>query len=116
MNDISREILTEIEIDKVIQFCADPIMSMAVQKFVLASLYKQGVIERGVPHNARINWAMNLSWGATDGRGVPRSDEELGQNLRAMTFAVQLVESGFKEISEIKKAESVEESVINPSE
>ena len=115
-NDISTEVLTEIERDKVIQFCADSIMSVAVRKYLLAVLYKQGVVEKGLPHNARINFALNLAWPATTPNGMPRSDEELGQNLRAMTYAVQLIESGFKEMEEMKKPEVVEAETINPSE
>jgi len=97
-------------------FAQDTFLYEAVKKYILAVLYKQGVVEKGVHHNPRINWAMNLSWGATNERGIPRSDEELGQSLRAMTFAVQLIESGFSELASLKRVETVDEEVINPSE
>lgn len=114
--DLSNEILTEIERDKVIQFCADGIMREAVKKYVLAVLYKQGVIEKGQTHNARVNFALNLAWPATNPQGMPRTDEELGQNLRAMTYAVQLIESGFKEMEEMQKPEEMKEETGNPGE
>lgn len=115
-NEMSQEILSEIERDKIIQFCADPIMREAVKKYLLAVVYKHGVLEKGKEYNANINWAMQLSWKASDGSGMPRSDEELGQDLRALTKATQLVGSGFKEMEEMKKPEVVEAETINPSE
>lgn len=115
-NDISNEILNEIEKDKIIQFCADPIAFNAIKKYVLAVAYKQGVVEKGGEHRATVNFALNLAWPATNPQGMPRTDEELGQNLRAMTYAVQLVESGFKEMSEMRKPEVVEAETVNPSE
>ncbi len=115
-NDMSAEILSEIERDKVIAFSQDALAFNAVRKYVLAVMYKQGVVEKGQPHNARVNFALNLAWPATTPNGMPRTDEELGQNLRAMTYAVQLIESGFKEMEEMRKPEVVEAETINPSE
>ena len=114
--DISNEILSEIEKDRIIAFAQDPIAFNAVKKYVLAVAYKQGVVEKGGEHRATINFALNLAWPATNPQGMPRTDEELGQNLRAMTYAVQLIESGFKELSEMQKPEVVEAETINPSE
>lgn len=117
MEDLSKEILTDIEREKVSKFCEDPILFEGVKKYILAVCYKQGVIEKGQPHNARINWAMNLAWGATNPNGVPRSDEELGQALRAMTSAVQMLESGFKELADMsKQVEILKDKEENPAE
>lgn len=115
-NDLSKEILNEIEIDKIIQFHNDPVMFSAVKKYVLAVAYKHGVVEKGGEHRGNVNWALNLSAGAIAPNGVPRTDEELGQSLRALTYAVQLVESGFKELSEMEKPEPEEIEVINKAE
>ena len=115
-NDMSAEILSEIERDKVIAFSQDALAFNAVRKYVLAVMYKQGVVEKGQPHNARINFALNLAWPATTPNGMPRTDEELGQNLRAMTYAVQLIESGFKEMEEMKKPVPLEEETVNQAE
>lgn len=116
MNDLSHEVLTDIEREKVALFAADQFLFNAVKKYVLAVAYKQGVVEKGAEHRAGINWALNLAWPSTDSRGTPRSDEELGQNLRALTYAVQLVESGFKELSEIPVPEKLPEEPNNPAE
>ncbi|MEK7180129.1 MAG: hypothetical protein AAB706_01525 [Patescibacteria group bacterium] len=114
--DISREILNEIEQDKIIQLCADTIAFNALKKYILAVCYKQGVVEKGGEHKGTVNFALNLAWGATQPNGMPRTDEELGQNLRALTYAVQLVESGFKELSELRKPEPEEVENINKAE
>ena len=110
------EILNEIEKDKVARFCEDPILFHAVKKYVLAVAYKHGTMEKGAEHVGTRNFALNLAWGATSPNGMPRTDEELGQNLRALTYAVQLVESGFKEMEEFKKVETPLEENNNPAE
>jgi hypothetical protein len=116
MQDFSNEILDTIEKDKIVAFCADPVLFNAVKKYILAVAYKHGVPSKGVEHKGNINFALRLAWGAADGSGMPRTDEELGQSLRALTSAVQLVESGFAELTEFKKVEPILESNVNPSE
>lgn len=116
MEDISKEILNDIEKDKIIALTEDKLAFNAIKKYILAVVYKHGVIEKGEEHNANVNFALNLAWGSTQPNGTPRSDEELGQNLRAMTYAVQLIESGFRELGEFKKPEKVEELKNNPAE
>jgi len=116
MNDISNQILTEIEADKIIALAQDPVAFNALKKYILAVVYKHGVITKGEDYNGTVNFALNLVWPSTQQNGMPRTDEEIGQNLRALTYATQLVESGFKELSEMKKPEPEEELVENPAE
>ena len=115
-NDISREILNEIETDKVIALAKDPIAFNAVKKYLLAVVYKHGVMEKGVAYNGTVNYALNLAGPCIDPRGTPRTDEELGQNLRALTYATSLVESGFKEMGELTKPEVEKEITNNKAE
>lgn len=114
--DISNEILSEMELDRVLQFKADPIMFQAVKKYILAVSYKHGVVNAGEEHKGNVNYALNLAGSAIHPNGGGRSDEELGQNLRALAYAVQLVESGFRELSEMEKPEKLEEETVNPTE
>jgi hypothetical protein len=114
--DLSNEILSEIERDKVIAFAQDKVLFQAVKKYVLAVAYKQGVIEKGGEHRGTVNFALNLAWPATQPNGMPRTDEELGQNLRAMTYAIQLVESGFRELAEMQKPSELKEETVNQAE
>lgn len=116
VEDISREILNDIEIDKAIAFAEDKAQFEAVKKYVLAVAVKHGVFKPGEPFKGTTNFALNLAWPATQSQGMPRSDEELGQSLRALTYAVQLVESGFKEIAELKKVAKLEVENNNPAE
>lgn len=114
--DFSSEILSEIERDKIIALAQDTVAFNAIKKYVLAVVYKQGVIGKGSEHRATVNFALNLAWPATNPKGMPRTDEELGQNLRAMTYAVQIIESGFQEMGEMRRPEAVKEETVNESE
>jgi len=114
--DISTEILNEIEKEKIMAFCEDKLAFEAVKKYVLAVVYKHGSFEKGEPFKGNMNWALQLSWGATEPGGMPRSDKELGEALRALTVATKLVESGFKELTEMKEVESLSEDKKNPAE
>jgi len=114
-NDISEQILTEIEKEKIIAFCSDQVLFNAVKKYVLAVAYEHGVPTKGKEHKGNLNFALRLAWMATDGRAVI-NDQDLGQNLRALTSAVQLVESGFEELSQLTKQEPIKSEVTNPAE
>lgn len=116
MNDISKEILSDIEQDKVMTFAKDKFLFETVKKYILAVACKHGTFKKDEPFKGNVNFALNLAWGACQGNGMPRSDEELGQSLRALTYAVQLVESGFNEIENFKKAENITSEIINPAE
>lgn len=109
-------ILSEQEKEAVEKFSSDKFLFEAVKKYVLAVLYKHGTMNPGEPFIGTRNFALNLAWGATQQNGMPRSDEELGQNLRALTYATQLVESGFKELSEFKKVDLGEDDKKNEAE
>lgn len=114
--DFSDSIVNDIQKDKIIAFCQDAVLFHAVKNYLLAVVYKHGVIEKGVEYRGTVNYALNLAGPSIDPRGIPRSDEELGQNLRALTYATSLVESGFKELSEMRKPEAVEAETINEAE
>lgn len=113
--DISEQVLSDIEKDKIVAFCSDPVLFNAVKKYVLAVAYEHGVVLKNKEHKGNLNFALRLAWAATDGR-AQISDEELGQNLRALTSAVQLVESGFEELSEITRIAPITNEVKNPAE
>lgn len=118
--DLSNEILNEIELEKTLKFAEDSMMLESVKKYILAVSYKHGVVERGQSHMGNRNYALNMAWSSISPNGVPRTDEELGQNLRALAYAVQIVESGFKELVELleeKKLEPPKEEVgVHPTE
>jgi hypothetical protein len=116
--DLSKEVLNEIELDKVIAFAHDKMAFEAVKKYVLAVALAHGTFKKGEPFKGNVNFALNLAWPSTQGK-VARTDEELGQSIRALTYAVQLVESGFSEIEEMKEIKKVEQDTDiknNPTE
>lgn len=118
--DLSREILSEIEWDKVVAFSNDKLAFEAVKKYILAVAVNHGVFKKGEVIKGNLNFALSLAFSAVNPNGVPRSDEELGQFSRALALAVQLLESGFREIEEIKETKKVESEVVenkvNPTE
>lgn len=111
------EILNDIERDKIISFCGDKIMYEAVKKYLLVYLYEHGAPKAGKPERANINYALRLAWPATSSNQMPRSNEELGADLRALAHGTQIIESGFKELLEIKRPEKVKtKNEVNPAE
>lgn len=94
------EIMNELEQDKIIAFCQDKVMFESVKKYLLVYLYQHGTSAPGVQIKGNINWALQLAW---DRNGAQRSDEELGADLRAVTRGISIVESGFKELTEVSK-------------
>lgn len=111
----STDILNEIEKDKIIAFTEDKIMFEAVRKHLLSGLYNTGVIQPGKPADARTNWAFQLVWDRSP-QSMPRSNEELGADLRAMTRGIQLVEGAWEELTKFKKDELPQEEEVNPAE
>lgn len=107
-----KEILNDIEISKIVSFCQDTIAYEAVKKYVLFYLY-QGIAKQGEPLKGNANYAFQLAWNRN---GIPRSNEEIGADLRALVRGVEAVESGFTELKSIKQetGETVVEDV-NPA-
>ena len=108
------ETLNEIEQSKIVAFMEDKIMSEAVRKHLLSGLYNTGILRAGQPADARTNWAFQLVWDRGT-QSMPRSNEELGADLRAMTRGIQLVEGAWEEMSKLKKDESPKDDAVNPA-
>ena len=116
------DILSEIELDKIVKFNEDRIMFQAVKKYLLAHLYQHGVLRPGEPHNPFINWALNTTFSAIappgDARGIntrhaPKTDAELGSDLRATAKGIQIIESCFQELEQVKKPEKLPEEGVS---
>jgi len=121
LDELTSEILTDIEKEKVEKFAEDKATLQAVKKFILAVAYDHGVPQKGKDHKPTKNFALKMAFGAIGALSnptgnMPRSDEELGQNIRALASAVQLVETGFNELQEFKKVEPLKEEKDNPAE
>lgn len=116
---MEKEILDDLEKSKITSFCEDRIMFEAVKKYLLVYMYQDGVAKPSEPHRGNVNWALSLAFNANAPAqmgGVPRTNEELGADLRAKAQAVQVIESGFSELLNIKVDKSSEEKEPNPAE
>ena len=121
LDELESEILTEVERVKVATFAEDKFLLNAVKKFILAVVYDHGVIVKGKDTKPTKNFALKMAFGAIGALGnpslnMPRSDEELGQNIRALASAVQVIETGFTELQEFKRSELTKETESNPAE
>jgi hypothetical protein len=107
--ELSDDILDDMEQDRIKKFIGDDLMFQAVKKHLLSAVYSHGVMKKGKPHVGNRNYALGMAFGAINTQGgMPRSDEELGQNARALAQGVALVESGFQELAEMKEVEIAE--------
>lgn len=99
--------LTDIEKVKIETFCADELMYEAVKKGLLAIMYGEGVI--GNDKVSVRNTAFNLIANSKS-RGENVSNEELGENLRALFEGVDALENG---LAKLKKISTKIESPYN---
>lgn len=116
---MEKEILDDLEKSKIEAFCQDRIMFEAVKKYILVYMYQDGVAKPSEPHKGNVNWALALAFNANAPAqmgGIPRTNEELGADLRAKAQAVQIIESGFQELSSIKSEKSPADEDTNPAE
>lgn len=104
--------LTDLEKSKIYQLNADPEMVEAIKKVLLAAMYANGTLRQDAQANPLTNSAFALVALASSGQGTI-SNEELGEDLRGLFHGVQLMERGFKRLSEIKKEESPVETPYN---
>lgn len=104
--------LTDLEKSKVFQFMQDADMVEAVRKVMLASMYSNGTLRQDVKASPLTNSAFALVSLASSGQGTI-SNEELGEDLRGLFHGVQLMERGFKRLSEVKVESEPVESPFN---
>lgn len=105
-----QDYLTEAEILKIEQFCADKVMFDAVKKVLLQGIYSQGVIAKGLKHDPLTNAAFNLASLAVNN---PIPDEELGANIRGMWTGVNYLHNALRDLENIKTSKETLESPYN---
>ena len=96
--------LTNFEKEKIYVFNKDEVMVEAVRKVILASVYSNGTLRKDLKTEPLKNAAIGLASMALNGRAVV-SNEQLGEDLRAFTQGVFLLEGGFNELTKIIKKE-----------
>lgn len=106
-----KDYLTEVEINKIEQFCGDEAMFEAVKKVLLSPFYLDGTIQKGEKTKIR-NQAFNLISQAYQ-KDEDISNEVLGQGLRGLFEGVNALEQGFGYLKLIKSVEKPVESPYN---
>jgi hypothetical protein len=94
-----KEQLSDLEITKIEQFCADTEMFEAVKKGILVGLYSHGVIKAGFKHDPLQNGALSLAALAVNN---PIPDEQLGQHIRSVWLGINALENAYKGLENIK--------------
>lgn len=97
--------LNDVEKDLLQQVADNPTVVNALKKLVLADVYFKGTLEPGKAPDPTRNAALAIALACGAGQAV-RTNEELGQDLRAFAEGVRLVESGFSRLEALKSAKS----------
>jgi len=105
MEEIFKDILSDVETEKVAQFNDDPVMKEAIRKVLLAGVYHNGVIEKGEKHDPSRNAALTMAFRAIN-QGLPVSNQDLGENVRAIAQGVKQIEVAFGQIEKIRPSTS----------
>ncbi len=98
---MNKELFTDGEKGKLFALCQDTAMMDAIKKVMLQDIYAQGSNSSG--SNSR-NFIFNIVNGNTPtGQSFEKpakSDEQIGQETRAMISALQLLETAFARIKD----------------
>ncbi len=107
MKEIFNEILDDQEKLALQMFADNEVQTEAVRKILMREIYTNGVVKKGQKVNPMINSFIGLTRAYTN-------NDDLANQARALSEAINLVESAFKVIEEFKKPpESKAEPKIN---
>lgn len=91
--------LDQAELDALGRFLADPVAFQAVKKVCLAGLYRYGVLKPGQEPDMLRNGAL----GSVANESDMKTDEMLGQDLRAYYRGLSTIETSFNMIATLKE-------------
>jgi len=94
-----KDVLSEIDVQKIEQFSKDKKMVAAVRKVMLQGLYSHGVVGKDVVVDPLQNGAFHLASLALQN---PIPDEEIGANVRAMFAGLNAMKNAFDTLETIK--------------
>lgn len=100
--------LSEAEKEAVLAFNANKTMVDAVKKVLLATVYHQGTVTPG-----EMPTDKNFAFGIIN--GVQKTDEQIGQELRASIQALNFIKGGFERLEEIKTTPVSKKKGGNPA-
>lgn len=95
------DFLSDEEKTKIMRFNMDKVLSEAVKKVLLHLIYNSGTLRKDAPAEPTKNAALTL---ALYSAGTPTylTDEQLGQDVRAIANGVRFLELGYQELEKIK--------------
>lgn len=105
-----QDYLTELEVEKIENFCKDEVLFEAVRKVMLQGIYTHGTVQKGVNINPLKNGAFGL---ASVAMNNPIPDEALGQHIRGMWAGLNALENAYTDLKSIKKDKDLIESPYN---
>lgn len=93
--------LSDEEKEKIVRFNEDTKLVEAVRKVMLAGLYKAGTLREGLGADPLKNGALTLAFATLNVRAA-LTDEQLGQDIRALAHGLNALETAFQELNKIK--------------
>lgn len=93
------EFLTDIQKDKLASLSSDDVLVDALRKVFLAVVYENGTLKSGVKANPLKNGLLGL---VQETQMKIITNEQLGEDLRAMFEAIKMLELGFTKVDEFK--------------
>jgi hypothetical protein len=106
---MTHDYLDDVEVVKIQTFCADEKMKEAVKKVLLFGLYNNGTLKKGKKADPLQNTAFGLFF-AKKGQV---SNEELGQDLRAVAEGINLIENAYNKLHTIKAPVTSDKPKVN---
>lgn len=106
--DYIKNVLTDIEKDKLKQFQDDDVMREAVKKIILTGVYSNGILKKGESADPLRNFAL----GFVSNQGH-LDNAIIGQQLRAGWEAINMLEVGFSNIADFKTETKVDKKPEN---
>jgi hypothetical protein len=103
MIELLNSVLSDLEKESIATFLANKTMSEAVRKVLLAEVYYNGVLAPDAPAAPTRNFALTQVISSLSG-GLPITNEELGQSLRAKGEGVYAVEAGWQRLEKLVPA------------
>ncbi len=95
--DFIDSFLSEVEQEAIRKVADSKVTFEALKKCVLADVYYKGTLRKDVPSDPTRNAALAFAFS-----GQATSNEQIGEDVRALAEGVRLVEGGFSRVEKFK--------------
>lgn len=104
------QLLTDLEKAKLAGVAKDKVLLEAIRKVVLADLYSNGTLKKGLDADPLRNGALSL---VAQPQSAMLSDAEVGADLRAFWQGLRALENGLKKLEDFKEEDNKESEETN---